>query len=379
MADERPSVLIIGGCGFIGKHLVKYLIDYQIASVVRVVDKRLPKMAYMDPDFTAAFEQVDFQQVDVAQAPEKAWGGHRYSIVVNLASAMEFGKPSQWYELNILQARQKCAATAAEMTCDKYLEVSTTGVYKPADDLGKKPSDESAACEPKNIIAAKHYEAEQWILQNCPSLPVIIARLPTVYGPADMHGLMPRLICAASYLVAGDGGTPGPMQMLYSDDLRMHTVHVQDAVGCLWFLLCSGTDREIYNVCDDNDTTQKKFNSILQEVFGLKCSCVGKMTTQIALKAADLGELVGDANEEHAENWMKLCVKFGADPNGPLITMVDPEELKGRANSVCNAKSKAVGYQYSVPNVTAEYVRHALQYWTDLNGKKFFPASVIKA
>lgn len=369
MGDEKPSVLVIGGTGFIGKHLVKYLVDYQIASKIRVVDKRLPQMSHMDADFTATFGKVEFVQADVATSAAKAWGDQAFNIVVNLASAMEFGKPDAWYEMNILKARQECAKIAAQKGCDKYLEVSTTTVYKPLDEKGSKAAKEGDAEAPGNIVGRMHLEAERWVLANCPQLPVIIARLPVVYGPADVHGLMPRLLCAASYI-----GTDEKMQLLYSDDLRVHTLHVQDAVGCMWFLLCSGEEREVYNVCDDNDTTQKKLNKILEEVFPVKAECVGHQTSKIAIKAeGGVGELVKDANEEHGENWMKLCQKHGAEACGPLTTYLDVEDLNGRPNSVSNAKSKAAGYQYTVPQLTAEYVRHAVQYWHDVKGKCFFP------
>lgn len=368
MGDDKPSVLVLGGTGFIGKHLVKYLVDYQIASKVRVADKRLPQMSHMDADFAAAFAKVDFVQVDVATTAAKAWGDQSFNIVVNLASAMEFGKPDQWYEMNILKARQECAKMAVQHGCDKYLEVSTTTVYKPKDDKGTSPSKEGDAEEPANIVARLHLEAERWVLANCPQLPVIIARLPVVYGPADVHGLMPRLLCAASYIESGE-----KMQLLYSDDLRVHTLHVQDAVGCLWFLICSGAEREVYNVCDDNDTTQKKMNKILEEILPVKTECVGHQTTKIALKAEKLGDLVEDANNDHGENFMKLCMKHKADPCGPLTPYLTVEDLNGRPNSVSNAKSKAIGYQYTVPGVTAEYVRHAIQYWQDVKGKCFFP------
>eukprot|EP01062_Namystynia_karyoxenos_P073092 TRINITY_DN69938_c0_g1_i1.p1 TRINITY_DN69938_c0_g1~~TRINITY_DN69938_c0_g1_i1.p1 ORF type:complete len:375 (+),score=118.90 TRINITY_DN69938_c0_g1_i1:86-1210(+) len=369
MADEKPSVLVLGGTGFIGKHLVKYLVDYDIASKVRVADKRPPQLSYMDEDFTAAFTKVDFVQVDLATSAAKAWAGERYGIVVNLASSMEFGKPEAWYEMNILKARQESAKVAASVGCDKYVEVSTTAIYKPADEKGSKPAKEGDPEEPSNIIAKLHQQAEQWVLQNCPTLPVVIVRLPVVYGPADVHGLMPRLLCAASYIESDDK----TMTLLYSEDLRVHTCHVQDAVGCIWYLICAGKEREVYNAVDDNDTTQKKINKILEEVFPIKAECVGHLKSKAALKAEKLSDLVEDANEEHGQGWTQLCMKHGADPCGPLTTYLHEEELQGRPNAASNEKSKAVGYAYTVPEVTAEYVRHALQYWTNVRGKRFFP------
>eukprot|EP01065_Artemidia_motanka_P051782 TRINITY_DN9189_c0_g1_i1.p1 TRINITY_DN9189_c0_g1~~TRINITY_DN9189_c0_g1_i1.p1 ORF type:complete len:393 (+),score=118.69 TRINITY_DN9189_c0_g1_i1:61-1179(+) len=368
MADERPSVLVLGGTGFIGKHLVKYLTDYDIASKVRVADKRPPVLSYVDDDFAAAFQKVEFVQADLATAAHKAWGDDRFSIVINLASSMEFGKPDVWYEMNILKVRQECAKIAAERGCDKYVEVSTTSVYKPKDEKGTKASKEGDAEEPGNVVSRRHLEAEKWVLENCPQLPVIIVRLPVVYGPADVHGLMPRLLCAASYIQAGE-----PMEFLYSEDLRVNTLHVQDAVGGIWFLICSGQDREVYNLVDDSDTTQKKLNKVMQEVFPIECKCVGHMGTKAALTLEKLEVLLEGANDEHGRAWSALCRDKGADPCGPLTTFLHEEDLTGRPNAAKNDKSKAAGYTYTVPELTADYVRHALQYWTNVRGKVFFP------
>ena len=43
MPSDKPRVLILGGTGFVARHLVKYLVDNNLASKIRVADKQLPK------------------------------------------------------------------------------------------------------------------------------------------------------------------------------------------------------------------------------------------------------------------------------------------------------------------------------------------------
>eukprot|EP00756_Hemistasia_phaeocysticola_P012330 Hpha_TRINITY_DN15187_c6_g5::TRINITY_DN15187_c6_g5_i1::g.129480::m.129480 len=375
MADERPTVLVLGGTGFIGKHLVKYLTDYQIASKVRVVDKRPPALSYMSEEYLEAFSKVEFVQADVGttQGAAKAWGDERFGIVINLACSSEFGKPDAWYEMNILKVHTECAKVATSRGCDKYVDVSTAAVYKPHDEKGTKPSKEGEAEDPTNVVSRLHLQAEKWILENCAGLPVIIVRLPIVYGPADVHGMMRRLTCAASYIASED-----KMEMLYSEDLRIHTLHVQDAVGGIWHLICAGQDREVYNLVDDNDTTQKKLNAIMEEVFPIKTHCVGHQTTKAALKIEKLEDLLQEANDDHGRAWLDLCRQHKADPCGPLTTFLYADDLAGRPIAADNSKSKAAGYQYTVPNVTADYIRHAIGYWSNVRGKCYFPDVVRK-
>lgn len=55
------------GCGFIGRHVVKYLVDNDLASVVRVVDKVPPQIAWLNNDHKAAFESslVEFHSANL--------------------------------------------------------------------------------------------------------------------------------------------------------------------------------------------------------------------------------------------------------------------------------------------------------------------------
>lgn len=63
MADgNKPTALVLGGCGFIGRNLVTYLVEQSLCSAVRVVDKVLPATAYLTDRQKKAFESVDFKQ-----------------------------------------------------------------------------------------------------------------------------------------------------------------------------------------------------------------------------------------------------------------------------------------------------------------------------
>lgn len=45
---QSTRVLILGGLGFIGRHLVEYLLNKNNVSYIRVVDKVLPQMAWLN-------------------------------------------------------------------------------------------------------------------------------------------------------------------------------------------------------------------------------------------------------------------------------------------------------------------------------------------
>ncbi|KAF8925485.1 hypothetical protein EDD21DRAFT_421460, partial [Dissophora ornata] len=61
-----PSVLVLGGVGFIGRHFVAYLVENGLATDIRVVDKALPQTAYVNKRFRAAFDKVEVWQNDLS-------------------------------------------------------------------------------------------------------------------------------------------------------------------------------------------------------------------------------------------------------------------------------------------------------------------------
>ena len=98
-ASGKPSVLILGGVGFIGRTLVKKLVDEQLCSRIRVCDKLIPIIAYCSEEHTQALaatdKGVEFMQCDLAQDShiERAFDttNGAFDIVVNLAAETRFG------------------------------------------------------------------------------------------------------------------------------------------------------------------------------------------------------------------------------------------------------------------------------------------------
>lgn len=67
---EKPSVLIIGGLGYIGRFLALHIHQNELASEVRLVDKVLPQLAWLAPEFDAACSAGKFVQADASRERE---------------------------------------------------------------------------------------------------------------------------------------------------------------------------------------------------------------------------------------------------------------------------------------------------------------------
>jgi nucleoside-diphosphate-sugar epimerase len=68
--SAKPRVIVLGGCGFIGRNLVQYLAENGLASKIRVADKVLPDLAGLSKKQIEIFKNadlVDFKQSNLAR------------------------------------------------------------------------------------------------------------------------------------------------------------------------------------------------------------------------------------------------------------------------------------------------------------------------
>ena len=85
---DKPAILIIGGLGtyglgvpsptglmdysgYIGRFLALHIHNNQLASEIRLVDKVLPQLAWLAPEFQDACSQEKFLQADASR--ERRW------------------------------------------------------------------------------------------------------------------------------------------------------------------------------------------------------------------------------------------------------------------------------------------------------------------
>jgi hypothetical protein len=207
-------------------------------------------------------------------------------------------------------------------------------------------------------MAKFHLAAEHNVKKNS-DLPVIVLRLPIVYGPADLRGLMPRIVCAAVYEHTGDR-----MEFLWGEELRIHTVHVQDVAAGIWHLCCAGESGETYNLVDENDTTQGKLNAVLESIFHIKTGFYGSIMSNLAQLKLD--ELVDEANDGHMGPWEEL-LQAKKITHTPLNPYLEKELLYNNPLAVDGTKMTSIGFQCSCPKLTKPLLEDSINYWVSLN------------
>ena len=272
-------------------------------------------------------------------------------------------------------------------------------------DGNKKIKDETGATDPWTHLATYKLQAEEALLAM-DNIEVIIVRPAVCYGPGDVMGLMPRIIVAAVYKELGE-----KMQMLWTKDMRLNTVHVTDVATALWHLCLNGCAMsclggnvvvvvvvvavrklfrpllgwpsprgekklhsltpvvghtllpcllltllcrqpgEIYNLADKNDTTQRKVNILLEAIFGIETKFAGSIKSNLA--KLNLAAVTEDVNDKHLKPWSDLCSAAGID-NTPLTPYLDQELLYNNWVSVNGEKIESTGFEYQVGVVKSD-------------------------
>lgn len=355
--EGKPNVLILGGVGFIGRNLVKRLVDNDLASHIRVADKAMPGISYLNPEHKAAFDEkniVQFVQCDLTKddhVTNKAFKDDvKFNIVVNLCGETRFGLSEADYKLKCEQTAEKCVAAAKAAGVERWVEVSTAQVYEPA---SKKPATEESKLKPWTMQATYRLKAEEIVKAS--GIPHVTLRPVYVYGPGDLTGLTPRITCAAAYVKLGE-----KMENLWGKELKLNVVHVDDVVEAIWRAATEFKPGSVYNLADEADLNQGTLNGWLGELFKIKTGFFGSIVSNAA--RLSMGSVAASANDKHLPAFSKLCAEHKI-LNTPINPLIDKELLYNNHLYIDGSKiTKESDFKYK-HRVSLELLREQVEYF----------------
>ncbi|CAN9454753.1 unnamed protein product [Alternaria alternata] len=371
MASEqatKPSVLIIGGLGYTGRHLTKYIHDNNLASQIRIVDKHLPELAWLAPEFKEACSRERFIQADAAQ--EKSLprifdreGGAEFDYVFNCGGETRFAQDEKVYELRSYGLSMAIGREAAKRKVKCFVEISTGMVYK----SDSTPSKESDKPKPWSNLAKWKLKAEE-DLAKIDGLNLMVMRMAHVYGPYTSKFLSTALCMARVYQSKGK-----EMRFLWKEDLRTNLVHVEDSTRALWhgveWYTKSSPGRRpapTFNIVDHANHSQKQTAQLMGEIFNIETGFHGTLISAFA--RLNLDHVVDEVNDETLDPWAELQQQAGISSSTPLTPYMEKELLKDADLSMDGSLfERETGFKYNVEKITREKVEEIIESYKRMN------------
>ncbi|KAF2186975.1 NAD dependent epimerase/dehydratase family protein-like protein [Zopfia rhizophila CBS 207.26] len=354
---EKPAVLIIGGLGYMGRFLARYLHENKLASEIRLVDKHLPELAWLAPEFKEACSRERFMQADASreQSLQRIFdreNGKQFDYVFNCGGETRYSQEDEVYKMRSYGLSLSVGREAAKRRVKCFVELSTGMVYKP-DSVPRKETDK---LKPWSKLAKWKLTSEE-DLAKIEGLNLLVMRMAHVYGPYTSTFLSTALCMARVYQFLGR-----EMRFLWKEDLRTNTVHVEDAVRALWHgaewyrkVPPPRKPVPIFNVVDHGNTSQGVMSRLMHETFNIDTGFHGTLISAFA--RLNLDHVVDEVNDETLDPWADLQTKAGISRSTPLSPFMEKEILKDTDLSLDGgAFERETGFQYQHERLTRDEI-----------------------
>jgi dTDP-glucose 4,6-dehydratase len=241
-------ILITGGAGFIGSHLVRYWLDKHRRDVLVNVDKLTYAGNLANLREAMKSPRHRFVRADINDVPAIRRALKGAEAVIHLAAETHVDRSlldaGAFLQTNV-QGTYRLATAAREAGVKRFIHVSTDEVYgsiprgKTPEDHWLNPSSPYAASK----AASDHIAMSQWITFR---FPVIITRCTNNFGPYQYpEKFLPLFITNAL------DNQPLP---LYGRGLNVRNwIHVLDHCEALDRVLRRGRPGEIYNIAGNRE------------------------------------------------------------------------------------------------------------------------------
>ncbi|KAL8780795.1 MAG: hypothetical protein Q9194_000728 [Teloschistes cf. exilis] len=341
--DERPAILIVGGLGYIGRFLALHLHQNNLACSIRLVDKVLPQLARLAPEFSEACSASNFMQADASReqslskifTPPESCPIKEYTYVFNCGGETRYSQEDAVYKARSVDLTVNLARECARRKTPALVEFSTGQIYKSPSNSTIKSGGckEDATTKPWTKLAKYKFFAEEELekLRKSEGLRYAVLRLGHVYGPYDV-GFLARGLCLAKVYER----KREEMKWLWTKDLRVNTVHVQDVCSAAlaaakWCASLPPTQEaslpnRTFNIVDAGDTSQGTLATIFSDIFDLKTGFQGSLISSFA--RFNMDSVVDDVNEEILGPWAEALKDAGVTDSGPLSPFMEKELLR---------------------------------------------------
>ena len=258
MTLNQKKILITGGAGFIGSHVVRHFVskypDYTIVNLDKLTYAgNLENLLDIESAPNYHFEKIDITDFDQVQAVIK-----KYDIegVIHLAAESHVDRsidnPISFIETNIVGTMNLLNAAKSHWQDDfegkLFYNVSTDEVYGSLGATGL--FEETTPYDPRSPYSASKASADHLVraYKHTYGMPVVISNCSNNYGPNQFpEKLIPLMINN----IVNNKALP-----VYGDGMNVRDwLYVQDHVEAIDLIFHKGENGETYNIGGDNEMT----------------------------------------------------------------------------------------------------------------------------
>jgi len=265
MGYTPKNILVTGGCGFIGSHVVTHLArkypDYNIT----VLDKLDYCSSVRHIDEVVEMHGVKFVHGNILSSDLVSYilSLNEIDTVMHFAASTHvdnsFSSSVSFTENNVMGTHVLLECVRLYGKVRRFIHVSTDEVY------GGEGDDQSEAgiLAPTNPYACSKAAAEFAVMGYVKSfnIPVIVTRGNNVYGPRQFPD---KLIPKSATLLAHDKPC-----FIHGDGSHMRNfLHAEDAARAFAVVLHHGTDGQIYNIGSPFEISNLEVIRALLKIFG---------------------------------------------------------------------------------------------------------------
>ena len=249
------NILITGGAGFIGSHLVKYFVKkYKNYNIIN-----LDKLTYASNisflDEIKNFENYFFIQGDICDIEkiQEIFNKYKISNIIHLAAeshvdnsienALEFAKTNILGTINLLEL---CKKNWNKKKNNLFYHISTDEVFGSLDESGI--FNENSKYDPHSPYSASKASADHFVraFYDTHKLPVIVSNCSNNYGP-NQH--KEKLIPTVINSLVSKKNIP-----IYGDGLNIRDwLYVEDHVEAIDLIFHKGIIGETYCIGGQNE------------------------------------------------------------------------------------------------------------------------------
>jgi len=262
-------LLVTGGCGFVGSHMVIYLVkrypqyfvinldklDYCASTKLLSSIEKAPNYEFIKGDI------LDASLVNYILKKFKVTGIIHFAAQTHVDNS--FGNSLQFTSTNVLGLHTLLECSKSYGQLERFVHVSTDEVYGQSAYTGQGAIEGQTVLQPTNPYAASKAGAEHIAMSYYKSwnFPVIITRSNNIYGPHQYpEKVIPKWICRLSR---------GQKCPIHGDGSNQRAfMYVDDVINAYDLILHKGVIGEIYNFQSSMEISNLELSALVIKACG---------------------------------------------------------------------------------------------------------------